>query len=203
MNSEDTTVALLERALAQAETVLAGIRPGQESLPTPCADWNVNALVIHLAKADLPNFKAAARGESVDWARPPGELGGDWLEEFRSNAQALQDIWTRADLDQQVPSMGGRTAPLRSRADQQIAELAMHSWDLARATGQHPDLDSEVAEHGLAWSRTMLRPEFRGPDKAFGAEFPVPSGASSYDRLAGWFGRDPLWSPEGSGPAGS
>jgi hypothetical protein len=41
----------------------------------------------------------------------------------------------------------------------------------------------------------MLRPEFRGPDKAFGVEVPVPDDAPVYDRLAGWFGRDPGWTP--------
>jgi hypothetical protein len=56
-------------------------------------------------------------------------------------------------------------------------------------------LDDELAEHALAWSRGMLRPEYRGPDKAFGVEVPVAGDAPAYDRLAGWFGRDPDWRP--------
>jgi hypothetical protein len=38
-------------------------------------------------------------------------------------------------------------------------------------------------------------PEFRGPGKAFGVEVPVPDDAPAYERLAGWFGRDPGWMP--------
>jgi hypothetical protein len=38
-------------------------------------------------------------------------------------------------------------------------------------------------------------PEFRGPDMPFEAEVPVPEDAPVYDRLAGWFGRDPGWAP--------
>ena len=89
--------------------------------------------------------------------------------------------------------MGGQggEAPLRLRADQQIAELAMHDWDLARATGQPAELEPALADHALRWSRGMLRPEFRGPGKAFGVELPVPDDAPAYERLAGWFGRDP------------
>lgn len=73
----------------------------------------------------------------------------------------------------------------------------MHGWDLAQATGQQADLDPALARHALSWSRQMLRPEFRGPDKAFGREVAVPADAPIYRRLAGWFGRDPEWTPPG------
>ena len=88
----------------------------------------------------------------------------------------------------------GQQAPLRARADQQITELTVHGWDLAVATGQQADLDPALAEHALGWSRRMLRPELRGPG-AFRPEVPVPPDAPAYQRLAGWFGRDPGWSP--------
>ena len=101
-------------------------------------------------------------------------------------------MWQAADLDRLVAGPGGE-APLRFRADQQITELAVHDWDLAKAIGQPTGLDPALAEHGVRWGRQMLRPEFRGPDKAFGVEVPVPDDAPAYDRLAGWFGRDPRW----------
>jgi hypothetical protein len=45
----------------------------------------------------------------------------------------------------------------------------------------------------------VLRPEFRGPDRAFVLDVPVSPDAPAYDRLAGWFGRDPGWtSPTGA-----
>lgn len=55
---------------------------------------------------------------------------------------------------------------------------------------------SGVGERALAFGQQMLRPEFRGPagsGKAFGPEVPVADNAAIYDRLAGWFGRDPAW----------
>ena len=195
MTSDADTVALLERALDQTAGLIAAIEPGQAGLPTPCAGWDVRALVSHLIGQDLRNFLISARGESADWQIPAAEIGDDWAAAFGDRAEPVRAAWRAADLDRPVAGPGGE-APLRFRADQQIAELAMHDWDLARATGQPAELDPALAEHALRWSRGMLRPEFRGPGKAFGVEVPVAEDAPVYDRLAGWFGRDPGWTPE-------
>jgi uncharacterized protein (TIGR03086 family) len=197
MTSDTDPVALLERALDQTAGLIAAIEPGQAGLATPCAGWDVQALVSHLAGQALRNFLVSVRGETTDWTAQAEEIGDDWAETFRERAAPLRAAWRAADLDRPVAGPGGK-APLRFRADHQITELAVHDWDLARATGQQAGLDPAVAEHALRWSRQMLRPEFRGPDKAFGLEVPVPDDAPAYDRLAGWFGRDPGWMPGGS-----
>src|SRR5438046_1515008 len=191
MTSDADTVALLERALDQTAELIAAIEPGQAGLATPCAGWDVRTLVGHLIGQDMRNFLVSARGEAADWQAPADELGEDWAAAFRNRAGQLLAVWRAADFDRPIAMPGGGQAPLRGRADQQITELAMHDWDLVKATGQRAGLDPALAEHGLGWSRQMLRPEFRGPDKAFGPEVAVPPDAPAYDRLAGWFGRDP------------
>jgi uncharacterized protein (TIGR03086 family) len=196
MTADAETVALLERALDQTAGLIAGIDASQAGLATPCAGWDVRALVSHLAGQDLRNFLVSARGEAADWTAPAEEIGDDWAAAFRDRAEPLRAAWRSGDLDRPVTGPGGE-APLRMRADQQITELAMHDWDLARATGQPAELDPALAEHALRWSRGMLRPEFRGPGKAFGVEVPVPDDAPAYERLAGWFGRDPGWTSPG------
>ena len=194
MTSDADTVALLERALDQTAGLIAAVDASQAGWPTPCAGWDVRTLVSHLTGQDLRNFLISARGESADWQVPAEKIGEDWTAAFRDRAAPLRAAWRAADLDRLVAGLGGE-APLRARADQQITELAVHDWDLAKATGQPAELDPALAEHALRWSRGMLRPEFRGPDKAFGVEVPVADDAPVYDRLAGWFGRDPGWTP--------
>ncbi|MGO4231014.1 TIGR03086 family metal-binding protein [Arthrobacter sp. YAF34] len=186
----DSVLKLLERATNQTAAVIATIRSEQARLPTPCADWDVESLVRHLVTQDLPHFMVSARGETPDWTSPPGALRTDWAQQFLEGAQLLLGIWADADLERPVPMPGGGQGPLRLRADHQITELTVHSWDLARATSAAVDLDSTLAEHALAWSRGMLKPEFRGPDRAFDREIPVPQDSSAYDRLAGWL----VWS---------
>jgi uncharacterized protein (TIGR03086 family) len=192
------TVDLLRRALDQTAALVAAVQPEQLSWPTPCSKWDLRAVLRHVIATDLRNFTIAARGETADWKAEPAPLGDDPAADFRRGAATLLDTWNKADLEKLVPAAGGATRPLRSRIDQQIAELAVHGWDIARATGQPAELDPQVAQRALDWSRQMLRPEHRGPDRAFGHEVPVAGDAPVYDRLAGWFGRDPAWSPSPS-----
>lgn len=195
MADENDPLALLQSALDQVAALIDGLTPEQATLPTPCASWDVARLVNHLV-ADTANFTVAARGEMPDWRRPAGELGPDeWAAAFRAGAATVTDTWRAADPDALAPTPAG-DQPLIRRADQQIAELAMHAWDLARASGQSEDLDPEVGAYALAWAQRSLRPEFRGSEeegRAFGPEYPASEDALVYDRLAAWFGRDPAW----------
>ncbi len=187
-------LTLLGRALDQVGRLITGTRPDQADLPTPCQSWTVRQLVHHLV-TDTANFAASVRGEKPDWSTPAESVDGDWAEALASARRGLDEAWTAADIDSLVPTMSGE-APLISRADQQIAELAVHAWDLARATGQDENLDPDVAEYGLRWGRENLAAGFRGTEeegKSFGAEVAVPGDAPVYERLAGWFGRDPRW----------
>lgn len=173
---------MLERALGQTGAIIAEIRPEQAALPTPCPQWTVRDVVEHVVGSGLRNFTALARGETVDWQAAPDPLGSEWAGEFRAGAHGLLATWFQAD-------------PGSRQADQPVAEMIVHGWDLATATGIEVPLDDDLAEHALAWSRGVLGPEYRGPDKAFAAEVPVPADASAYAQLAGWFGRDPEWRP--------
>jgi uncharacterized protein (TIGR03086 family) len=137
MTSDADTIALLEGALDQTAGLIATIDASQAGLATPCAGWDVRALVGHLAGQALRNFLVSVRGETTDWTAPAEEIGDDWAETFRERAAPLRAAWRAADLDRPVAGPGGE-APLRFRADHQITELAVHDWDLARATGSRP-----------------------------------------------------------------
>ena len=175
----DTTgdsLAILSRAVDQTEAVLSKVPRDALSEPTPCPGWDVRQLVAHIV-SNPQRFVMMARGEEPDWAAQP-PLPDDWTAEFRANGDELLQSWRDAGPDAQSGQM-----------DFQTAELAIHTWDLARATDQSTDLDPEVAERGLAFMSAALTPENREP--AFGREVDVPADAPVYERLVAFAGRDP------------
>lgn len=191
-------VTLLSRALDQTAEVIAGVAPDRASAATPCRSWDARALVNHLVQ-DLDHFATSANGGEPDWGAPTPSAGDRAVETFRSRASELLDAWRGRDLAGTMRVRMGEV-PVTFVLNQQLSELAVHSWDLARATGQAVELDPEIARTALEWARGTLRPEFRGDEKdgkAFGPEVAAPDDAPVYDRLAALFGRDPAWRPAG------
>src|ERR1700745_485682 len=90
MTPDADTIALLDRALDQTAGLIAAVDASQAGLATPCAEWDVRALVSHLAGQDLRNFLVAARGESADWQAPADEIGDDWGGAVRERAAGLR-----------------------------------------------------------------------------------------------------------------
>jgi uncharacterized protein (TIGR03086 family) len=176
MTIPHVSVAVLSRALDQAGDVLAVVHPDQLSRPTPCEDWTVEQLIAHMLNAPR-NFLRSMNGEKVDWSAEPPPVPEDFAAAFRSAADDLIHAWHQREPDADTT------------ADSQTPEFAVHTWDLARATGQSTDLDPEVAERSLAFMSANLKPDMRGG--VFRAQVEVPDEAPIYDRLAAFAGRTP------------
>jgi uncharacterized protein (TIGR03086 family) len=186
------SVDLLARTLAQTEAIVARVRPEQATLPTPCASWDVRALVNHVVH-DVQQFTVTVHGGEWD-PKDADVTGHDWAGAFREGASSLLAAWRRPGALEQTVKLPFGEFPATWRIGQQIADLAVHGWDIAKATGQPTDLDPEVGQLALDWGRENLKPEFRGDEasgRSFGPEVAVAADAPLYDRLAGFFGRDP------------
>ena len=174
-------IDLLTTTLRRTQEVVDAVAPAQAGLPTPCPDWTVRDLVGHLL-VDNANFRLRAEGRQPDWAREPVDPGANWGDAFRGGADALVAAWRAHPPD-----------PDGSVAGQTIAEFAIHTWDLGRATGQSPGIDEAAAEFAARWMRSALLPEYRG--RSFGAEHAVAANARPWERLVAFSGRDPAWTP--------
>jgi uncharacterized protein (TIGR03083 family) len=168
-------IGVLSRALDQTGDLLDQVDDDVLDRPTPCSEWNVAALADHVVN-DPRQFLLMARGEQPDWSAPTPHVTREWGPTFRAAADEL--VATMHGLGDDAP------LPLAM----QLAEFAVHDWDLATALGLPLDgLDPEVAEIGLEFMRANLAPEMR--TAAFGAEQPAPPDAGPYDRIAAFAGR--------------
>lgn len=172
----DSPVDQLAQALDQAGSALDTVSDDNLDHPTPCSDWTVRQLAAHVASGP-GTWAKMTRGEEVDWSAIPEVPDGQWGQTFRAGADELLAAMQQLPEDQQ------------GSAGFQVAEYAVHSWDLVRGTGADLALDDSLAETGLAAMRQGLTDDKRGD--AFGAEVEVPADAGAYERLAAFSGRDP------------
>lgn len=132
--------------------LLRGVTDDQWDRPTPCPEWTVRDLVQHvlggsqmavtLTAGGTREEAIVALGASLDPADPVGAM-----EEVLA---AQGDGFDRRDvLDQTLP----HPAADLSGADVlgfRVTDLAVHGWDLARATGQDETMDPDVLE--VVWA---------------------------------------------------
>ncbi|MFD8620422.1 TIGR03086 family metal-binding protein [Streptomyces sp. NPDC059513] len=184
---------LLEAAAGRALPVVRGIDDGQLGLRTPCAEYDVRALVNHLFQV-VVNFQALAAREEVDFSQEPEFVTGGWRTGFGVETARLVAAWDAPGAEEGTTGQMG--LPARTVGLMVLGDLTVHAWDLARATGAEfvPDLDVvEEVGPGLA----ALAPQAREM-KVFGEPFPVGEGATAFERVLAVTGRDPGWRPAGA-----
>jgi uncharacterized protein (TIGR03086 family) len=180
------------RAMTQTEAIVAAVEPGQLTLPTPCPDYDVRALLSHIVGG---LNRVAIAGEGGDaLARPAraDDVPDDgWLAAYQEASGRAQKAWADdAKLDALVEVPWGKI-PGRFAIAGYIQEILTHGWDLARATGQPAEGDPDLALFALAGAKRILPPERRGGEIPFGLVVQVPPEAAPYAQLAAWLGRQP------------
>ena len=126
--------------------LVARIRDDQWSLPTPCTDWDVRALVNHVVGEDLwtvplmHEHRIADVGDKFD-----GDvLGGDPKETAaRAAGQAVAAVSEPGALDRTAHLSFG-DFPATEYAYQLFADHLIHGWDLAVAIGADTHLDPHL-----------------------------------------------------------
>ncbi|MFC7490842.1 MULTISPECIES: TIGR03086 family metal-binding protein [unclassified Knoellia] len=159
--------------------------------PAPVEGWAARDVVRHLVEW-FPGFLEGGAGitlpavPSVD-----DDPVGAWTA-HADNVQALLDDPATETKVLSNPHMGD--VPLPQAIDQfYTADIFMHTWDLSRASGQPDRLDADFANQlfsGMEQYDEMLRSSGQ-----YGPRVPVPDSADITDKLVGFIGRDPSWTP--------
>jgi uncharacterized protein (TIGR03086 family) len=144
----DDPRALLARAIATAAPVVSGVRVDQLHLPTPCDDFDVEQLLGHLLFA-LDRVVSLGRGETLG-VHDEIVTSDDWTADLCTRAAAVEAAWTddaRLTADVELP---WATMPGADALGVYTNEVIVHTWDLARATGQHVEFDADVVASAMA-----------------------------------------------------
>lgn len=198
MTSPLSPPAAVRAASDLAATALVAVRPEQLTAPTPCGDYDVRALVDHLAWAALLSQRSATGmpleqdGSSL---RPAPFLDGvpveQWAAAVPVELDTAADAWADRAAWQGETLLGTTPMPAGVVGPLMLAEFALHGWDLARAIGAGYDVPAALGEAVLA-AVEPLAP--MGRDGGwYGPAVPVPADAPAFDRALGLTGRDPGW----------
>ncbi len=185
---------LTDAADAAARTV-DNVTTDQLSGPTPCGEWDVRTLLNHLILWTSHSLERRAAGESVDSELMEYDFAAapDFATGYRAQLDRALAAWADpAVWDRELDMMGANTAAADVGA-LIIAELVLHGWDLAAATGQEYSVADRAAEAAL--QAVEANADLFRQYKGFAEPVPMAADAPVLDRVLALSGRDPAWTP--------
>ncbi len=199
------------RAWAVATDVAASVGPDRLGDPTPCAEFDAATVRSHLLSVG-ERVASLGRGEDPFSVGEGVEAvpGDDWGAAFAASGEDVAATWADDALLTRTITLPWIEAPGADILAMYVSEIVVHTWDLARATGQAPTWDDDVVATGFAALQVGLPDEGRieafeaaranmseGSEDftyPFAAALRVADDAAPIDRLVAWSGRDPHWS---------
>src|SRR5580658_8133269 len=191
--------ALMAAAAAEAARVVAGAAKAANTKTleqtTPCTDWDLRTLLNHTILWTSYSAERRAYGESVaeelmsrDFTAEPG-----YAQAYQAQIARAVQAWSDPEAWQRELGVMGSTTPAADVAAMLIAEMVLHGWDVAKATGQDYRCDDAVAR--LVLRTVEAQGDLFRQYQGFAAAVPVPDDATAFDRALALSGRDPQWKP--------
>ncbi len=183
---------LFQRGQAQFTDRVDAVEPGQwddESLP----GWTVADLVAHLVNEQLwvPPLLAGEPYDLIEGRFPDSTddlLGDDPVTGWETAADGALSAFAEDDALVRTVHLSRGPTPATDYILEMTADLTVHSWDLARATGGDTDLDGELVTAALVYAERL--PE-GGIPGLIDPPLDVSSSAPPQARLLARFGRRP------------
>ena len=184
------SVTLLASAISYALAACVQVAPGEMTRPTPCADWDLEALLTHLA-ASMADLESALRTghldlEADDPATPDPD-GDDPVELLRDRAANLLFACYAHHGPDRFVLVGGLPLPAGIVTCTGAVEIAVHGWDVRAARGRGSPIPPALATRMLRLSPLLVT----GREGLFGTPVRVPAQASPGDQLVAYLGRHP------------
>lgn len=173
-----------ERITGQFSDRVRAVPPDAWDNPSPCEGWTARDVVGHLVDWISEFF-----GEQGVTFPPRPSVDEDPLEAWESVRRTLAAAIADPQLRQRPVSTPVATQPLADMVESiVIGDVFMHTWDLARATGQDDTLDPDQLERMVAGIGSMPEDVMRA-DGMFGPPIEVPPDADDQTRFLAYIGR--------------
>lgn len=197
MAFRDDSTDLLEIAIGYAVGSLSCVTPGSLSYPTPCAAWDLGALLEHVSDSLAALHDAIATGwVSLDvCAYAPVSAADDLVTTLRTRAARLLAASAAGGEDRAV-AIAGRRLTGRQVTAVGAVEITVHGWDIAEACRCPRPIPPALATSVLAIIPLVVTDATRNIQ--FAGAIPAAPQACPSDRLVALLGRN----PEGSVPRG-
>ena len=198
MAQPDNAVDLGPAARRLADLV-TNVKDDALDRPTPCPAYTLGDLIEHVGGLALA-FTAAGRKERNAYTEMAGagdgsRLGAGWRERIPRDLTALAQTWAEPGSWAGMTRLAGNDTPAGVAGLVLSDELAVHGWDVARATGQAYACEPDILEAALRFLRMFASPDApAGPEVAFGPARILLDEAPLLDRVVAMAGRDPGWS---------
>jgi uncharacterized protein (TIGR03086 family) len=180
----------LQRILNEARRMIGSIQPHERNRPTPCEKWDVTGLIHHMIGV-CANFTAALQAASPGGGSGVPEPEVDLPTAYGTLVSAVMREWRAADAFERTVRLPRGSMPGSAAIWLLMIDQALHTWDLAKATGRPFSLPDDLASGMLDFMHEWLVPQLRGPGKPFGPEVPCPEDAPIQDRVIAFSGRQP------------
>ncbi|ODU64714.1 MAG: TIGR03086 family protein [Micrococcales bacterium 70-64] len=156
--------------------------------PTPDEGWTVRDLVTHVVEEQqwVPYLLA---GHTVAKAKKHLEpLRDDLRGEWGLYSFAATTAWAATSQETMV-HLSYDTVTMAEYLREQVSDVAIHTWDLARAVGADEELDTELVE--AVWTVFEPQKETLAASGLYAPPVPLPDDAPLQQRLLAVTGRDP------------
>ena len=155
--------------------------------PAPCDGWTARDIVDHLVTW-VPGFMSSSAGIVIDPGPPVAiDPAGAWIN-LADQIQALLDEPEVAAREFDGGPIGTQTVE-SAIGMIVVGDVVVHTWDLARATGQDESLDPEIVTEMLIGMQPM--DEMLRQSGHYGPKVDVDDGADDQTKLIAFTGRTP------------
>ncbi|HEY4463875.1 MAG TPA: TIGR03086 family metal-binding protein [Streptosporangiaceae bacterium] len=179
----------------EAARVVAGVRDDQFTAVTPCRDWDLHALLNHMILWTAYSAERRARDEPLpddlmtrDFAAEPG-----YAAAYEAQLGRAITAWSDPAAWERDLNVMGSPTPAADVGALLLAEMVLHGWDIAKASGQEYACAEPVAQAVLA--AVEANAELFRKYEGFADPVAVPETASAFERALALSGRDPQWKP--------